>query len=342
MRDAKRAGEVECLEFDFRHAGIATTRRKESQDFSFMLAKIISRPTSHPTVRYHIIHRTTYTYESPVTVGHYTARLEPRQMPFQECPWHEVTIRPIPVQRAERADSFGNTCVYFEIEGSHQKLEVIARSLVEVARSEQIPAASTPAWEAVRDACRADQATPSSMAGELTFASQIIPVGSAFATYARPSFPANRPILEGVCDLNRRINEDFIFDPAATDAATPVEQVLKKRRGVCQDFAQVMIACLRSLGLPVRYVSGYLETLPPPGQVKLIGADASHAWVSVFCGESVGWVDADPTNNVLPSDRHITVAWGRDFSDVSPLRGVTIGAGQQMLEVAVDVLPESD
>ena len=142
-------------------------------------------------------------------------------------------------------------------------------------------------------------------------------------------------------DLNRRIFEDFLFDPTATDVATPVSHVLEKRRGVCQDFAQVMIACIRSLGLPARYVSGYLETQPPPGQEKLIGADASHAWVSVFCGDAFGWIDADPTNNVLPSDRHVTVAWGRDFADVSPLRGVTLGAGQQFLQVAVDVLPES-
>lgn len=293
-------------------------------------------------MRYHIIHRTTYTYESPVTVCHYTARLEPRALPFQECPWHEMTIRPVPVQRAERADYFGNTSVYFEIEGSHQKLEVIARSLVEVQRSESIDPSSTPAWETVRDAVRSDRYSPASAAGELTYASPLIPVGPAFADYARSSFPAKRPVLEAVCDLNRRINEDFLFDPKATDYATPVEEVLKKRRGVCQDFAQVMIACVRSLGLPSRYVSGYLETMPPPGQVKLVGADASHAWVSVYCGETIGWMDADPTNNILPSDRHITLAWGRDFSDVSPLRGVTIGAGEQRLQVAVDVLPESE
>ncbi len=293
-------------------------------------------------MRYQITHRTTYSYESPVTVGHYIARLEPRALPFQECPWHEITIRPTPMQRAERADSFGNTCVYFEIEGSHQKLEVISRSLVEVATAPNLDPAETPAWESVRDACRADVSNAATVAGELVFASPLIPVGSVFAEYARSSFPAQRPVLEGVCDLNRRIHEDFIFDPAATDFATPVELVLKKRRGVCQDFAQVMIACLRSLGLPARYVSGYLETLPPPGQPKLIGADASHAWLSVYCGESVGWMDADPTNNVLPSNRHVTVAWGRDFSDVSPLRGVTIGAGEQWLQVAVDVLPDGD
>lgn len=293
-------------------------------------------------MRYQTTHRTTYSYESPVTVGHYIARLEPRALPFQECPWHEITIRPTPMQRAERADSFGNTCVYFEIEGSHQKLEVIARSLVEVATAPIFDPGETPAWESVRDACRADLSSAATLAGELVFASPLIPVGSVFAEYARPSFPAQRPVLEGVCDLNRRIHEDFIFDPAATDFATPVEQVLKKRRGVCQDFAQVMIACLRSLGLPARYVSGYLETLPPPGQPKMIGADASHAWLSVYCGESAGWMDADPTNNVLPSNRHVTVAWGRDFSDVSPLRGVTIGAGEQWLQVAVDVLPDGE
>jgi transglutaminase-like putative cysteine protease len=293
-------------------------------------------------VRYQITHRTTYTYESPVTVGHYIARLEPRALPFQECPWHSITIRPTPMQQSERADSFGNACVYFEIEGAHQKLEVIARSLVEVTQAPALDPAATPAWETIRDACRTDLATPASMAGELVFASPIIPVGTAFADYARPSFPARRPVLDAVCDLNRRIHDDFIFDPTATDFATPVDQVLHKRRGVCQDFAQVMIACLRSLGLPARYVSGYLETLPPPGQPRLIGADASHAWVSVYCGEEIGWMDADPTNNLLPSDRHVTVAWGRDFSDVSPLRGVTIGAGEQWLQVAVDVLPEGD
>lgn len=293
-------------------------------------------------MRYHVIHRTTCTYESPVTVCHYTARLEPRVLPTQDCPWHELTIRPEPVEKAGRSDYFGNHCVYFEIEGSHQKLEVIARSLVEIPEIEPPDPFDTPAWESVRDACRADLPSAATTAGEFVFASQLIPVGPEFADYARPSFPARRPVLEGVCDLNRRIHEDFIFDPAATDHATPVTEVLENRRGVCQDFAQVMIACLRSIGLPARYVSGYLETMPPPGQPKLVGADASHAWVSVFCGEAAGWMDADPTNNVLPAERHITLGWGRDFADVSPLRGVTLGSGEHRLQVAVDVLPAGD
>jgi transglutaminase-like putative cysteine protease len=237
-------------------------------------------------------------------------------------------------------DYFGNTTLYFEIAGAHSQLEVISRSLVEVSTPSPIEPQRSPTWESVRDACATSLRPSVSSASELTYPSSLVPTGSAFADYARPSFPAKRQILDALNDLNRRVNEDFLFDPTATDIATPVTQVLQQRRGVCQDFAQVMIACVRSLGLPARYVSGYLETQPPPGQERMVGADASHAWVSVFCGEQIGWVDADPTNNVLPSDRHITVAWGRDFADVSPLRGVTIGSGEQSLQVAVDVLPE--
>jgi transglutaminase-like putative cysteine protease len=201
---------------------------------------------------------------------------------------------------------------------------------------------ATPPWETVRDACQAEKLTPGSDAGMFRFASAMVPVGPEFAAYARQDFPPGRPVLVGVIALTARIFDEFKFDPRATDVATPVAEVLRKRAGVCQDFAHLMIACLRSLGLPARYVSGYLETAPPPGQKRLVGADASHAWVSVFCGDDAGWVDADPTNNLLPGERHITVAWGRDFADVSPLRGVTLGAGGQRLEVAVDVLPEGE
>ena len=290
-------------------------------------------------MQYRITHKTTWTYERPVTVCHYTARLEPRTLPQQSCPWHELHIHPQPTEKATRCDYFGNSSVYFEIEGSHESLEITAQSLVRLQQNAPVDSRATPAWELVRDACLADQLTPTAVAGEMCFASPLIPVDSVFAAYAKPSFPPGRPILEGVKDLNRRIFKDFAFDPTATDFATPVAKVLQQRRGVCQDFAQVMIACFRSLGVPARYVSGYLETLPPPGQPKLVGADASHAWVSVYCGDEVGWTDADPTNNVLPGSRHITLAWGRDFGDVSPLRGITIGAGEQVLQVSVDVLP---
>jgi len=291
-------------------------------------------------VRYRIIHHTRYSYESPVTVCHYLARLAPRALPTQACPWHELEINPDPADRAVRNDCFGNTTVYFEMEGAHDSLEVISRSLVEISASPAPNPDITPSWEKIRDACLADKLTPAAEAGEFVYASTLITPAPVFAEYARSSFPAGKPILAGVCDLNHRINTDFKFDPAATDVATPVTQAFEKRRGVCQDFAQVMIACLRSIGLPARYVSGYLETLPPPGQVKLVGADASHAWISVWCGDEFGWMDADPTNDILPGERHITVAWGRDFSDVSPLRGITLGAGKQSLTVGVDVMQE--
>jgi transglutaminase-like putative cysteine protease len=293
-------------------------------------------------MRYYITHRTTSTYESPVTVCHYMARLMPRTLPMQQCPWHEITIHPKPSERAVREDYFGNATLYFEIEGAHQRLEVISSSLIENTSAPPPDPAHTPLWETIRDACRSDILTPASAAGEFTFCSALVPVDEKYAAYARLSFPAGRTVLEGVCDLNHRIHRDFVFDPTATDAATPVEKAFTQKRGVCQDFAQVMIACLRSIGLPARYVSGYLETTPPPGMTRLVGADASHAWVSVWCGDRHGWIDADPTNNILPSTRHITLAWGRDFADVSPLRGVTLGAGAQHLTVAVDVVPDLD
>jgi transglutaminase-like putative cysteine protease len=290
-------------------------------------------------VKYHLIHRTKYFYEGSVTVSHHLARLAPRTLPGQRCPWHELEIHPVPVGRGVHVDSFGNTAAYFEIEGKHEALEVTARSLVEVfVGSLPVPSA-TPSWESVKAACHVEKLTPGSDAGAFRFASPMVPLGREFAAYARTDFPAGRPVLEGVVALTNRVFTDFRFDPRATDVTTPVMEVLKKRAGVCQDFAHLMLACLRSLGLPARYVSGYLETAPPLGKSRLVGADASHAWVSVFCGEEAGWVDADPTNNVLPGERHITVAWGRDFSDVSPLRCVTLGAGGQYLEVAVDVIP---
>jgi len=293
-------------------------------------------------VRYYITHRTTYEYDSPVTVCHYLARLAPRNLPTQDCPWHELTIKPEPCERAGRTDYFGNTTVYFEINKSHHELEVISRSLIEVSASPTPVPEDSPPWETVRDACRADRLTPDTVAAEFVFASPLIKPSPQYAEYAAASFSRGKTILAGIIDLNRRMKKDFVFDSTATDSATPVSEAFKKRRGVCQDFAQIMIAGLRSIGIPARYVSGYLETLPPPGRPRLIGADASHAWVSVWCGPELGWMDADPTNNILPSHRHITVAWGRDFSDVSPLKGVTTGGSHQRLSVEVDVLPDGE
>jgi transglutaminase-like putative cysteine protease len=175
-------------------------------------------------------------------------------------------------------------------------------------------------------------------AREFIYPSPKIKSQADFANYATPSFSRDRPVLEAVLHLTDRIHREFKFDPKATSVATPLEDVLKSRRGVCQDFAQLEIGFLRSMGIPARYVSGYLETDPPPGRPKLAGADASHAWISFFC-PGTGWIDVDPTNNLLPSHRHITVAWGRDYSDVSPIRGVILGSGEHSLKVAVDVIP---
>lgn len=290
-------------------------------------------------MKFTIVHRTTYSYTGSVSVSHHLARLAPRTLPGQRCPWHELEIRPAPVCRSVHTDAFGNTAAYFEIEGKHETLEVVARSLVEVVVLRQADPASTPAWETVRAACHGKKHRPSVDAGALRFASPLVPLGPEFAAYARPDFPPGRPVLEALLALTQRVFRDFKFDPRATEVSTPVAEVLRQRAGVCQDFAHLMLACLRSLGLPARYVSGYLETAPPPGRARLLGADASHAWISLYCGEAAGWVDADPTNNVLTGGSHITVAWGRDFSDVSPLRGVTVGAGAQSLAVAVDVIP---
>jgi transglutaminase-like putative cysteine protease len=290
-------------------------------------------------MKYQLIHRTRYVYDGSVTVSHHLARLAPRTLPGQRCPWHDLDIQPIPIGRGVHVDAFGNTTTYFEVEGRHETLDVTARSFVEITPPPPTDPAKTPPWEVVRDSCRAEKLTPGSDAGMFCFASPMVPLGPEFAAFAKPDLLEGRPVLAAASALAARIFREFRFDARATDVTTPVAEVLRKRAGVCQDFAHLMLSCLRSHGIPARYVSGYLETAPPPGQPRLIGADASHAWVAVFCGDDAGWIDLDPTNNLLPSDRHITVAWGRDFSDVSPLRGVTLGAGGQRLEVAVDVIP---
>jgi transglutaminase-like putative cysteine protease len=288
-------------------------------------------------MRFHVIHRTICRYDSPVSVCHYHAKLTPRRLPNQQCPWHEITIHPQPLQRCNRHDSYGNAVTYFEIEGAHEELEVVSHSLVELAGNPLVDAASTVPWEQIRDACLAHEWSAAAEVSEFVCHSPLIHPLPEMRDYALRSFTPARAILAAALDLNHRLHSDFTFDPTATNVATPIDESWKKKRGVCQDFAQVMIACLRSIGLPARYVSGYLETLPPPGQQKLIGADASHAWLSLWCGDPWGWLDFDPTNDIMPSLRHITLAWGRDFSDVSPLRGVTLGAGNQKIIVAVDV-----
>jgi transglutaminase-like putative cysteine protease len=286
--------------------------------------------------RFDITHTTTYDYRAPVTVAHHLLRLAPRRLPRQFQLAHSLGITPA-AAATRHIDYFGNEVVFAGIEGAHRQLCVSARSQVAVAPAFIPDAAETPAWEVVRNLCLADLSEPVLDASEFTFASPLVPLEPAFRTYAAESFPAGRPILEGVLELSARIHREFEFDATATTVSTPLAQVLERRRGVCQDFAHFMIASLRSLGLPARYVSGYLETLPPPGQAKLIGADASHAWAAFFC-PGLGWTDVDPTNNLLPSMQHITLGWGRDYGDVSPIRGVLVGGDEHTLTVAVDVV----
>jgi transglutaminase-like putative cysteine protease len=292
-------------------------------------------------MRYDIIHRTVYNYDSVVSVSHHVARLTPRALPGQRSLAHELAIEPNPALCTQREDYFGNRATFFSVASAHRSLVVVARGRVEVQRPQPPPPDETPPWETTRDYCRADICSTTPEAAEFIFASPLVHLLPDLEDYAKASFSASRPLLDAVLDLTGRIHKDFQFDPRATTVATPLEQVIKNRRGVCQDFAHFQIGCLRCLGLPARYVSGYMETLPPPGKAKLAGADASHAWVQVFIPPGT-WIDVDPTNNLLPSDRHILVAWGRDFDDVSPIRGVIVGGGKHELKVGVDVIPVRD
>jgi len=287
---------------------------------------------------YEVNHTTTYHYHSPVTVSHHLLRVSPRRLPRQFRLSHAIETDPVAATTSLRTDYFGNDVTFATIEGAHRRLRVTSRSRVAIGPAFIPDPSETPEWESVRGLCRSDRSSTALEAVEFAFASPVVPLGSDFADYAAPSFPRRRSILEAALDLTSRIHAEIQFDATATTVSTPVREVLEKRRGVCQDFAHLELACLRSLGLPARYVSGYLETIPPPGQPRLVGADASHAWVSIFC-PGMGWIDLDPTNNCLPSMRHITAAWGRDYTDVSPIRGVLLGSGEHTLSVAVDVAP---
>jgi transglutaminase-like putative cysteine protease len=288
-------------------------------------------------MRYTISHTTAYDYSDEVSVSHHLARLKPRTMPGQRCVSYEQAIEPTPAARSEHDDYFGNNVAFFAIHTPHEHLQVHARSEVDVSPTSLPLPGETPPWEVVRDGLVGNTGADALAVSEFVFDSVLIKASAAFAAYASESFPARRPLLEGVVDLTRRIHEEFTFDTKATTVATPLNEVFESRRGVCQDFAQLQIACLRSLRLPARYISGYLETQPAPGQPRLAGTDASHAWVSVY-SPGAGWIDVDPTNNLVPANRHITLAWGRDFSDVSPIRGVILGGGDHVVRVAVDVV----
>jgi transglutaminase-like putative cysteine protease len=290
-------------------------------------------------VIYDIRHVTTYAYESPVSFARCSLRLEPKNGDGQQLLSHSVDIRPRPAECAVRRDFFGTHTENILIEIPHRNLRIDSRSRVQVLRQAPDRAAPSPPWESIRDlAFAATSLGPSSPVGYV-FASPLVPVQQPVTSYAASSFRAGAGIFASTVDLMHRIRTEFKYDPKATVISTPLTEVFEKRHGVCQDFAHVMIAGLRGLGLPAAYVSGYLRTIPPPGKPRLQGADATHAWVSVWCGAELGWIGFDPTNDVLVENNHIVLAIGRDFSDVSPVDGIIVGSRKQKLGVGVDVLP---
>jgi len=289
-------------------------------------------------MRLRIVHETSYEYDEPVTTSHHEIHLTPRKREGQACISHDIAITPAPSVMRERFDYFDNPTRYFSVHEPHRKLRIVAHTeLALTERPSGVPSA-TLSWEEVRDAVALDRHRDMLDAYSFVFDSPYVAASADLRELGRVSFTKGRPLIEAVTDLTSRIFHEFTYDATATRVSTPLQEVLRHRRGVCQDFAHLQIGCLRSLGLPGRYVSGYLLTKPRPGQSRLVGADASHAWVSTYLPGS-GWVDFDPANNLVQPKTHVTLAYGRDFGDVSPLRGVILGGGRHDLQVAVDVRP---
>lgn len=287
-------------------------------------------------MKFEVCHRTAYAYGTPVAQSHHLVHLRPRQRPGQRVLHHSLLIEPAPVSSTEITDFFGNAAALLRIEDEHTELVVHARSTVEVEAAPPPDLSGGAAWEVIAEPAARTNGPIDIAIRQFVCRSRHVPISREIRDFALLSFPPRRPLLAGTMDLTRRIFTQFAFDPRATDVSTPVAHVLETKRGVCQDFAHLAIAALRAIGLPARYVSGYLMTRPPPGQAKLAGADASHAWLSVWSPEA-GWVDFDPTNGIVPTGEHITLAYGRDYDDISPISGVLLGGGDQTMSVAVDV-----
>ncbi len=290
---------------------------------------------------YRVKHVTTYRYGEPVLLAHHMAHLTPRQTPHQTCLRAQLRVTPQPAEMDESGvDYYGNPTAFFGLRDPHGTLTVQVNSKVEV-RERELPTEECGApWKKLQDPLAGLSGETLVDVADFCFDSPYVALSPEVRKYAAASFVEGRPLMGCLMDLNTRIRNEFSYDPTATTVATPLLEVLAKKRGVCQDFAHLFIACSRSMGLPSRYVSGYLLTKPPPGKPKLRGSDASHAWVSVFTPE-FGWVDFDPTNGCLPNTEHVVLGWGRDFDDVSPLRGVVLGGGEHRLKVGVDVEPVS-
>jgi transglutaminase-like putative cysteine protease len=287
---------------------------------------------------YDVRHETRFRYEWPVSISHQLLKLTPRRSTRQNVLHSRIAISPNPSVRREWIDYYGNSVEFVTVQGAHSELVVTCTSQVEVLPGMNIMLDFSPAWEVVARSMRAPTHAEAIAACQYCFESPFIRLHPEIRDFALESFEPGRPLLAATMALTSRIYESFTYQGGVTDIYTPALDVLHQRRGVCQDFAHLQIACLRSLGLPARYVSGYLLTRPPPGQPKLQGADESHAWLSVWCPE-LGWVDFDPTNNLIPNLEHVTVGWGRDYGDVSPVNGFIFGGGQHDVAVAVDVNP---
>jgi len=287
-------------------------------------------------MKYRIVHKTAYRYTEPASLSQNELFLYPRETLTQVVSDCRLEIMPEPQYLHRRIDYFGNYAHVFMVQQPHETLALMTTSTVKTTRPAIPEPAGTLPWETAVQRLAAHESPETLDAYQFVFASPFVSVTPAARAYADPSFLPGVPVLDGALDLIKRIYTEFSYDKRATTVDTAVDHILANRKGVCQDFAHVAISCLRAMGLAVRYVSGYLETLPPPGKPRLIGADASHAWLSLFVPDT-GWVDLDPTNNLIPGEQHITLAWGRDYGDVTPVKGVVMGGGVHTLSVTVDV-----
>ena len=288
---------------------------------------------------YDIRHVTTYEYGSFVTYSNCALRLLPREEAGQIIYASRIDIDPEPETLSERTCFFGNRVTQMQIETAHKTLVVSTRTSVEIDRVPPPDGDAKPAWEAVRDAAFASRSLGRDAPAHYLHPSRFVPYYLPATEYARASFPPGRPVLAGAKELMHRIRTDFRYDPKATVVSTPLSEAFEKRHGVCQDFAHIMISGLRGLGLPAAYVSGYIRTIPPAGKPRLEGADATHAWVSLWCGPRDGWVGLDPTNDMMIGNDHVILARGRDYADISPVAGIILGSKEQDVDVQVDVIP---
>ena len=290
-------------------------------------------------MKYRVTHTSRYTYGHPVELAAHLLHLRPRSLPWQHVLSERIAAEPGGARRRDAVDHFGNVATWLFYDRPHANFAVTAESLVDVSYPAPPPAETTQPWEHVVEAACQPAA---GQAAEYRFDSPMVPAVAEAAAFARVSFPAGRPVLEGLLDLNHRINKEFRFRSGVTTISTPVAQVMKRREGVCQDFTHVMVSALRGLGLPARYNSGYIRTHPPAGQKRRIGADQSHAWVGAWLGPEHGWVDLDPTNAIVVREEHVLLGWGRDYGDVSPVQGIILGGGAHRLAVSVDLAPDEE